>query len=59
MHILLIIIVIIIIMVVFSNLNQQGMITAWKGPNNNLGCIPLLLVFIFTIWALCQLPVIH
>jgi hypothetical protein len=59
MHIFLTIIVIIVIMVVFSNLNQQGVITVWKGPNNNLGCIPLLLVFVFTIWVLCQLPVIH
>jgi hypothetical protein len=59
MHIILIIFLIIVVMVVFSNLNQQGVIRPWRGPNNNLGCIPLLLVFIFTILALCQLPIIH
>jgi hypothetical protein len=43
--------------VVFHNLHQQGLITAFRGPNNNLGCIPLIAVFILTIWLITQIPV--
>jgi hypothetical protein len=56
MHIFLIFFAIIIALVVFNNLREQGMITAWKGSNNNLGCIPLLLVFILTIWLITLIP---
>jgi hypothetical protein len=56
MHIFLVAFLIIVILVVFNNLREQGMITAMRGPNNNLGCIPLLLVFIFTIWLITRIP---
>jgi hypothetical protein len=55
MHIFIILLMIIVIMVVTSNLHSQGLITAWKGPNNNLGCIPLLLVFLFTLFVITHL----
>jgi hypothetical protein len=56
MHIFLLIFLIIVVMVIFNNLREQGMITAIRGPNNNLGCIPLLLVFILTIWLITLIP---
>jgi hypothetical protein len=56
MHIFLIAFLIIVVIVIFNNLREQGMITAIKGPNNNLGCIPILLVFILTIWLITQIP---
>jgi hypothetical protein len=52
MPIFLVAFLIIVAMAVFNNLREQGMITAMRGPNNNLGCIPLLLAFIFTIWLI-------
>jgi hypothetical protein len=52
MHIFIILLVIVVVMVIASNLHSQGLITAWKGPNNNLGCIPLLLFFIFCVWVI-------
>jgi hypothetical protein len=55
MPIFLVVFLIIVIMVVFNNLREQGMITAMRGPNNNLGCIPLLLVFILTIWLIARI----
>jgi hypothetical protein len=57
MHIFLVAFLIIVVMVIFSNLREQGMITAMRGPNNNLGCIPLLMVFILTIWLITLIPV--
>jgi hypothetical protein len=59
MHIILIILVILVVMIVFNNLNQQGVLRWWQGPNNNLGCIPLLLVFLATLWLITKIPVMH
>ena len=56
MHIFLVALLLIVAVVVFNNLREQGMITAIRGPNNNLGCIPLLLAFIFTIWLITLIP---
>jgi hypothetical protein len=43
--------------VVLHGLHREGLITAVRGPNNNLGCIPLLAVFILTIWLITKIPV--
>jgi hypothetical protein len=56
MPIIIVAFLLIVVMVIFNNLREQGMITAIKGPNNNLGCIPLILVFILTIWLITQIP---
>jgi hypothetical protein len=57
MHILLAVFVVLVVAIVFSNLRREGLITAFRGPNNNLGCIPLLAVFILTIWLITKIPI--
>jgi hypothetical protein len=56
MHIIIAAFLLIVGIVVFNNLRQQGMITAMRGPNNNLGCIPLLAFFVFCIWLITRIP---
>jgi hypothetical protein len=52
-----VVIILIVGAVVVHSLHRQGLITAIRGPNNNLGCIPLLAVFVLTLWLITKIPV--